>query len=208
MRRWNVHIEPGDVIIEMGSVVIAILLALAVNGWQEHVHQQEALHENVASIVHELSFNQGALVALAQRHTAAAKAIDAKVAASFGRDESLTFDQFYTFFEQIAPKGLGRLSLHDAAWQVAQSDPSMTGMPDAERLRIAEIYDEQSYLTDSYGRLVARLEGANQSNFFELLTDMDLEFGDVRAAESELLRNYAEEIPRLRHAYGLAARVP
>jgi hypothetical protein len=205
MKRLRIRVEPGDVIVEMLSIVVAILLALAVNNWQEHVRQERALHESVASIVREMAYNQRVLAAAARQHEREANAIKALVTADFGRNERISFDAFYKLFAHIAPNGLGGLELQSVAWQVAQGDPSFGAMPAGQRLRLAQIYERQAFLARVYADLVAHVTSVDETNGFPQLVDMDLEFGDVRAAERTLLASYAVAIPQLRTAYGLPA---
>ncbi len=203
MKRLRVRIELGDVIVEMLSIVVAILLALAVNNWQEHVKQETRLRENVANIMRELDVNQRALAALATRNEAEARAVDREVAKLERSGEQIDFDDFSTFFRRTAPDGLGVLSLQDVAWSVAQSDRSLAIMPAGERIALAGVYEGQEQLRTYYGRLVSTLEIPESGDRFAMLASADLEFGDIIATERSLLAAYRRVIPVLSARYGV-----
>jgi hypothetical protein len=199
----KIRIEPGDVIVEMLSIVIAILLALAVNNWQEHLKQQRDLRTNITNIVRELEFNQRALSALLPQHDREAIAFHKVATADLGRHEQLSLDDFFHEFEQIAPRGLGVIQLQQVAWQIAQSDPSFSAMPADQRLALARVYSQQAFLNQIYARLIDHVPSTSASTYFPALLAISLDFADVKTAEHALLRSYAQAISQLRAAYSI-----
>ena len=201
----KIRIDPGDVIVEMLSIVVAILLALAVNNWQQNVKQQRDLRVNVTNIVNELAFNQRQLAGVLPRHEREAAAIRKELAADLGTHEQLSLDGFYYLFKRVAPRGIGVAHLQQAAWQIAQTDPSFAIMPPDERLLLARLYTEQTFLTQIYERLLTHIPAAQEPSYFPNLVALSLDFADANVAEQELRKAYAVMIPRLRKAYGVPA---
>jgi hypothetical protein len=199
----KIRIEPGDVIVEMLSIVVAILLALAVNNWQEHLRAQRDLRTNVINIVHELEFNQRQLAALLPQHDRESAGIQKEVSADLGRHEDVSLDAFFRLFERVAPRGLGVVQLQQAAWQVAQSDPSFSTMPADQRLALARIYGQQNSLAQISERLVEHIPSTQASTYFPALLAIDLDFIDETIAEHKLLQAYAAVISQLRTAYAI-----
>jgi hypothetical protein len=199
----KIHIEPGDVIVEMLSIVVAILLALAVNNWQEHLRQQRDLRTNVINIVRELEVNHRALAALAPQHDREAAAFRQETSGDLGRHEQLSLDDFYHEFRRIAPRGLGVVQLQQDAWQVAQSDPSFSAMPAGQRLALARVYSQQANLIEIYARIINHVPSTSASTYFPALLAIDLDFSDATIAERALLRAYADAISQLRAAYSI-----
>lgn len=201
----KVRIELGDVIVEMLSIVVAILLALAVNNWQEHLKQQRDLRTNVINIVRELEFNQRELSAIIPQHGLEAAGFHKESSADLGRHEQLSLDEFYHVFRRIAPRGLGVVELQQVAWQIAQGDPSFSAMPADQRLTLARVYSQQAFLNQIYARLIEHVPSTSASSYFPALLALDLDFSDVTIAERELLRAYTEVISQLRTAYAIPA---
>jgi hypothetical protein len=199
----KIRIEPGDVIVEMLSIVVAILLALAVNNWQEHLKQQHDLRTNVVNIVRELEYNQRALAALIPQHNREATEFHNETRADFGQHEHVSLDEFFHVFKRIAPHGMGVIQLQQDAWQIAQGDPSFSAMPAAQRLALARVYSQQAFLNQIYSRLIEHMPAAQASSYFPALLALDLDFSDVNVAEHELLQAYAEAISQLRTAYNI-----
>ncbi len=199
----RIRIELGDVIVEMLSIVVAILLALAVNNWQARLREEHSLRANVANIVREMQANRSVLARVARQHEREAAAIDREVTLLRAHGERMSFDRFTTFFGTIAPHGLGALNLEDVAWTVAESDRSLAVMPSGERIALASVYEEQRDLRTYYDRLITTIETDTDANRFPLLADEAYQFGDVVAAEDELLHAYAAVIPALERRYRL-----
>jgi hypothetical protein len=199
----KIRIDPGDVIVEMLSIIVAILLALAVNNWQEHLKQERDLRTNVINIVREMEFNQRQLAALHPQHVREATAINKSVRADLGKHEQLGLDEFFRLLQRVAPRGLGVIQLQEAAWLVAQSDPSFAAMPADQRLALARIYSQQAFLTQDYARLLGHIPSAYAPTYFPALWAVDLDFADENIAEHELLAAYAAAIPQLRQAYSI-----
>jgi hypothetical protein len=199
----KIRIEPGDVIVEMLSIVVAILLALAVNNWQEHLRQQRDLRTNVVNIVRELEFNQRALSTIIPQHNRESAAFHKETSADLGRHEQVSLDEFFHTFKRIAPRGLGVVQLQQDAWQIAQGDPSFSAMPADQRLALARVYSQQAFLNQIYGRLIDHMPAAQATSYFPALLAMDLDFFDVTDAEHELLHAYADAISQLRAAYSI-----
>lgn len=201
----KIRIELGDVIVEMLSIIVAILLALAVNNWQEHLRQQRDLRTNVINIVRELEFNQRSLNAIVPQHEQEHLAFHRETSADLGRHEQISLDEFFHKFRRIAPNGLGVIQLQQVAWQIAQSDPSFSAMPADQRLALARVYSQQAFLNQIYARLIDHVPSASAPTYFPALLALDLDFSDVTVAERELLRVYAEAISQLRTAYNISS---
>jgi hypothetical protein len=199
----KIRIELGDVIVEMLSIVVAILLALAVNNWQEHLKQQRDLRTNVVNIVRELEFNRQQLAALLPQHEDEARGFRQLASADLGRNEQLSLDAFFHEFRRIAPRGLGVIQLQQDAWQIAQGDPSFSAMPADQRLMLARLYTQQAFLNQIYGRLIDHVPSTSASSYFPALLAIDLDFSDATITEHTLLRAYADAISQLGTAYNI-----
>jgi hypothetical protein len=201
MRRRFVKIDPGDAVLEFASIVLAILLALAVNNWQAGLRERAQLRANVAMVVGELEANQRMLLAVNPRHEREARAIARRVDRDMKNGAYISFEGFFAYFISVAPNGLGPIHIQDGAWQIARSDASISAMSSADRLELGRIYEQQGQLRDFSDALSAQVESMHAGNMFPTIANMALIFGDLVPTEEQLEARYTQMISRLRNTY-------
>ncbi len=205
--RFRFEIDLGDVVIEIVSIVVAILLALGVHAWQTRVGREARLHAAVENVARELARNRLLLAPLAARH----RRVEARLLAAYraaAANRSYTQDQLDRLEDRIAPRGFGVLQVQSIAWQIAQSDRALGLMPYDRRAALTAIYLRQGDLKRAYASFIALVQRGSllaPRNAYGELRALVGTFGDVVAAEDDVLHDYATEIPALVRQYRLAA---
>jgi hypothetical protein len=190
-KRRGIRIDPSDLALEIVSIVIAILLALAVNRWQEGLAHERTLHESLVSIRQELVDNRAALTQRMALHRRVAGAFMHFVTVHQPPDV-VTFPDVYRIFRTAAPRGFQPVRGVDIAWQVAQSSQALTFMPYATRVTLTGVYDEQNSLYMAELRFLdaAFSPSAASKDYYVQAFAAALWLIEVTNAESELLRRY------------------
>jgi len=190
-RRRGIRIDPSDLLLEIVSIVIAILLALAVNRWQEGLAHNRTLHESLLNVRQEIVSNRATLEKTVPLHQRVATAFLTFVSK---RPEGapLTFAQVFQLFHRTAPLGFQPVHGDDIAWQIAQSTQAVSYMPYETRAALTRVYDEQTALYSAQQRFVdtAFSPSAPSNDYYPAAFAAALWLGDVANDESELLRRY------------------
>lgn len=189
--RRRLKIDPSDLALEMVSIVVAILLALAVNGWHDawarHAQEQTALR----AIRDELRLNRGDLLEQVALHARVEAAYRALV--DDAPKNVLGSEAFYAAFSRTAPHGYNPVDGESTAWDVARTSDVLTDVPLATRITIEEAYAEQQALRDLNVRVIDDLhfkpEGVNP-NFFYAAGAMQIDTNDVTYSERRLRAKY------------------
>jgi len=145
-RRWRFlryeAISLGDVVLQIFSVVVGILLALFINNWSLARQERATVSTAMAAIRAELAANRLALRAhsaqmfdMAKRTAASAKNADQPPRRCYEWDEW---------------RGIGGLNLVDAAYQAAIATQALAHMPFEQASRVAQAYGWQRYFQKGF----------------------------------------------------------
>ncbi|HEX7324885.1 MAG TPA: hypothetical protein VF292_05985 [Rhodanobacteraceae bacterium] len=137
--RWLRHeaIDLGDVAVQIISVVVGILLALAINDWVQQRQQQKTVDQAMRSIRAELTANRVALRQNARRMFAMANAMRAAPA---NRNQPPRLCYAWQHWA-----GIGGINLTDAACQTAIATQALANMPYRQAQAVAQVYGWQHY---------------------------------------------------------------
>lgn len=199
-KRVRFKIEPGEVVLEIFSIVVAILLALAVNSWQQRLHDERTLRASLANIANEMQINQRFVDHYRPHHLAVYRAFGALLSRR-SQDRVVSFGEFIGLVERSSPRGIGGVSLQDIAWRIAQTDQGLSLMFYRERTQVAEIYEIQSARRGALERYVQILSAPTlqpKDNFYFVALATYLALGDLVSAEDELGSQYTRELAALR----------
>lgn len=155
-KRWSWFrreaIDLGDVVVQVFSVVVGILLALFINNRVTERQQQSAVNEAMRAIKAELSANRAQLRAHAKQMFDEAKAMQDAPA---NRNQPPR-----ACFEWQHWNGIGGLNLTDAAYQTAIATQALANMPFREAQLVAQVYGWQHYFQKGVDLDVGILTGS------------------------------------------------
>lgn len=151
--RFSLRDKAPELLVEAASVMFAVLLALAVDSWQEERREQRRADRARESIVAEIASNRAEVSrAVAQSDTI--RRDIARVAARIEQSDS-----------GMVELNLQFPILSAAAWTTAQTTGATQPLPFDWLLRVAQIYETQavyartsSELLDRFGDAITRLE--------------------------------------------------
>jgi hypothetical protein len=197
-RRRGIRIDPSDLLLEIVSIVVAILLALAVNHWQEEVAHQRTLHESLVNIRHEIADNRAQLLNRMPLHARVTSAY-LSFASKHQHDASVTFPQAYAMFVAAAPRGFNPFHGDSIAWQIAGTSQALSYMPYATRAALTKVYETQTGLYSVELRFIdaAVSPSAPSRDYFSEVFAASLWLGDVKYDESALLKLYDDALKML-----------
>ncbi len=195
-KRPLIHIDLSDLLLEIISIVIAILLAIAVNNWQEQRRHIQHRNEALANIRQELKLNAAAVSAAAVQHYTIYRAtLVLSNAGSHG--DQLSFEQVRSMWGRVAPHGYDFVQPQHIAWDIAQSDGSLAYADYRTRSALAEAYDKQSsYETEEREGIKELLSSSpsGNANFYFSTADAEFVFSTVASADKALSKLYAQAI--------------
>jgi hypothetical protein len=143
-RRWLRYeaISLGDVILQIFSVVVGILLALFIDGWSTERQERATVDTAMEAIRAELAENRIALRTHAKRMFEMAKRIQGS-AKNIGQPPRRCYE-----WDQW--RGIGGLNLVDAAYQTAIATQAFAHMPFAQASQVAQTYGWQRYFQKGF----------------------------------------------------------
>lgn len=196
----RIKIEPGDIVVEIFSVTLAILLALGIGAWQTRLHDRERLRDAVGNVVAELHSNRAMLAAIRPRHArllAELYALERRA----GPGETISERAFHAALAAGAPRGTGVAIPRATAWQIAQTGQTLDLMPYAIRARLTGLYDLQTFYFDEEQRFVEQLLSTNappNGNYYWSCASLQARLQDLVNLEDELQREYVKTAGDLR----------
>jgi hypothetical protein len=194
-RTVRVKIEPGEVIVQIVSVVVAILLALWVNDWRDHIHEGQLLQQSRENIRVELQHNRVLLEAERPHHSAVFRAFERMTDAA-KQSHTISFEQFEKTIQDSSPRGFGPVPYESIAWTIAQSGNALSLMDYKERAGLTVIYQTQAAALSAEQRYidtVAAPSNALATNFYMIAVNVEGALGDVVANEESLATLYENE---------------
>jgi hypothetical protein len=186
----SVRINPSDLLLEIISIVIAILFALAVNGWQEHLKQQRSLYQSLVQIREELSANSRRLNSVAPHHRVVFQAYSALMHTG----NRIPCAQIPSTFARVDPRGFGANIPITTAWEIAQSTQAVATMAYDLRYRIAQVYDLQKFYADQQERFINLMvspQTYSGDNCWYAVYAIVSTVGDIDVSEDRLSEAYA-----------------
>jgi hypothetical protein len=190
------RIDPADVLIEVFSIVLAILLALAANGWQERMRTDREVEILLANVRDEISRNRVLLVTEKGHHRAVYNAFKALSA----REHVVTLDEFFNTFSKANPTGFHPFQGESFAWDVMRSSPSVNAVPYDTRILLERTYAEQDLLIDQNAQILKALEvndAARDPDYYAAALAMNLDLGDIVYSQEKLEQLYDTALQRL-----------
>src|SRR5471030_2117485 len=77
-----VSLDLGDVLVQMISIAIGVVIGFSVTSWTEQLRQRALFHDTVATIVAEIKSNQYGLRVVMKEHAAFAQSLASSVKSS------------------------------------------------------------------------------------------------------------------------------
>jgi hypothetical protein len=182
----KLRIDPSDLLLEIVSIVIAILLAFALNAWNDQRKTDAAVHESLVDIRREVEFNRAFLVRVMPRHAA----FDAAYKTYLAKHRKIGVVTFFELFDRSTKQGYHPFDGESTAWDIARSLPSAIAIPLDLRTAIERTYAEQHRLADQGQRLLDDLHvpvTTNDPNLYTATIGISLDSGDIVASERRLL---------------------
>jgi type II secretory pathway pseudopilin PulG len=179
------RIDPADVVIEVFSIVLAILLALAVNSWQERVRTDNEVKTLLANVRDEIAQNRTLLVSEREHHLAVYHTFEALSA----HQHVVTLDEFFNTFAKANPTGFHPFQGESFAWDVMRSSPSVNAVPYDTRILLERIYAEQALFINQNAQVLTTLEvndTARDPDYYAASLSMTLDLGDIVYSQERL----------------------
>jgi hypothetical protein len=198
-RRSLLRIDPSDLLLEIVSVVIAILLALGVNEWRDGLQQQQRAHTALVAIRSEVSENRAQLVAVMPHHLAVQRAFSALANGADTR-RAMDFGQFVRTFGKADPNGYMPFSGESTAWELARTSSVLSDVDYATRAALERAYAEQAFLTRAGDDVIGHVRFGpvpEHADFYPDAVSFAADATDVVYAEHRLLRRYDEALHAL-----------
>jgi hypothetical protein len=194
-KRWF-RVDPSDLLLEIVSVTLAILLAFAANAWNDERKTQQSVHDSLVNVRREIAANRATLVPLIPRH----RRFHDTYIAYLAHHAHIDTQQFYDLFSSVAAHGFNPFIGESTAWDIARSLPSAAALPYDTRVLIEETYSTQSLLQSFGIQLINDLHVSStddRPNLYLPATSVAIDASDIVALESRLLRHYDDLLARL-----------
>jgi hypothetical protein len=186
----RVRIDPSDLVLEIVSIVIAILLALGVNEWRDTARTRARTHDSLVGIRSEITANRTLLMKAMPHHLAVWTAFRALQSRKAHR---LTFEEYTDLFGKTNPNGFRPFLGEETAWRLATTSAALADVEYATRIALERTYQEQTVLDRFSERIADDLHfgPANaDANFYMSAISFSLDSADIVYAERDLLRHY------------------
>jgi len=196
-RRVRIRIDPSDLALEIISIVVAILLALAGNALVGQLQTNWQVERARASITQELGDNAQSIARVHPRHVAKCQVLQRL--AQRGADRRISYTDYQNALGRVLP--LVVPPLESTAWTIAVTSNVSSNFDYGTRADLTRLYNSQQRFLD--------LSNDLQSDFRPLVFTRDLDFflvarnaaldcSYVVAGESRLSTAYGQEAMRLK----------
>ncbi|HKU81831.1 MAG TPA: hypothetical protein VJP76_06640 [Candidatus Tumulicola sp.] len=199
----RITIDPADIVVEIFSVTLAILLALGIGAWQTRVHDRQRLNGSVGNIVAELRSNRAMLERERPRHARILAELYAGERRA-GSTQYVSERAYHAALSAGAPHGSGLAIPRSTAWQIAQTGQTLDLMPYAIRARLTGLYDLQAfYFTDEqqFVEQMLSVSAPPNGNYYWTTSVLQARLQDLVNLEDELQRQYRSTAGDLRKRY-------
>jgi len=199
--RWRLRIDPSDALIEFISIVLAIVLATAVNSWREDAQMRSDTRAMLSEVRQEITANRDALMARYQHHIEVYTTMDALARRSEPRHYT-NYDAMWQTFHRANPEGFKPFYGVETSWDVAQSTGLLRNV-DFNTLKVlVAAYAMQGRANSYLEHLVNDLHivPAGGDNVFYGLVNLGIDLSDENSNERNLLERYADALAALDRA--------
>jgi hypothetical protein len=187
-----VSLDLGDVLVQMISIAIGVVIGFGITSWTEHLRQRALFHDTVGTIVSEIRSNQKGLHVVMKPHAAFVGRLVAALAVS-KRSVSLN-DVRGLMNSQHAFQTNIPLAI---AWQIAQGDQGLVLLPFQDRYDLAWIYQLQSeyYSAEQrYQNSALSFREVADGNYYIQIVDLANQLSAVVSNERQLDEAYTQAL--------------
>jgi hypothetical protein len=188
--RRGLHIDPSDLLLEIISIVIAVLLALAAGQAVESARAAQRTHEALGQIRQEIANDDDVLRAVHGLHARLGVAFERTVARA--QHQQLDFTAMYRTFGDTAPNGFQPFDGTTTAWDIARGSDVLADVPYSVRSALQTRYAEVQNLDALNASMLGRLEVATtdkEPNFYFTAFVLQLMFKDIEFSENRLAQD-------------------
>jgi hypothetical protein len=199
VRRMRWQIDPSDLLLEVVSIVIAILLALGVNEWRDGLQRDARARAALAAIRSEVAGNRAQLVAVMPHHRSVELAFS-RLADEVDSHGTMTFRQFIYAFSAANPHGYMPFSGESTAWDLARTSTVLNDVDYRTRAALERTYAEQTFLGQIGQRVIEHVRVGPVpagADFYPDAVSFDLDANDVIYSERRLLGRYDDALRAL-----------
>ncbi len=175
-------------IVESALIVISILLALALDEWQEDLEIQELIDRSIVNFQNELTQNKSRIEDIGVYHRGVLQVLQRR---TFARD-SESLEEFRNIMEALQP-----IVLTSSAWETAVATGALGRMEYELVSALTLTYNTQLRFDDDYRsmlRLLLSPINLNEENLPITTYNAGRFVTDVTSAESELSVYYAQTL--------------
>ena len=197
MNRVRITIDPSDLVLEIISIVVAILLALTVNYLAGRVKTHSDVANALGEISAEMSGNAVAVDRIHPRHLK--KCAVLQTLALRGRGRRLSYTAYQNALDSVLP--FAPPVVQSTAWSLADTSGVSANFDYATRADIARVYGQQ----ENFNRLASDLAVdfrplvfTRDGDFFLVARNAALDCSYVTGGEARLAVAYRAEIAKLR----------
>ncbi len=189
-KRRGLRIDPSDLLLEIVSIVIAVILALAAGQAVESMRNAQRTHEALMQIRQEIVQDESDLRELHPLHQRVEAAFYRVVARA--RNRHLDFDEMLQTFGNAAPNGFNPFGGTTTAWDLARGSDVLADVPYGVRSALQTRYGELQNLNMLNEAMLARLEiptTDEHPNFYFAAFALRLMLNDIDFSEGRLMRD-------------------
>jgi hypothetical protein len=174
-------------LLEIISIVIAVLLALAAGQAVESARAAQRTHEALVQIRQEIANDDAVLHTVHPLHARLGVAFERTVA--HAHNQHLDFTTMYRTFGDAAPNGFMPFEGTTTAWDIARGSAVLADVPYSLRAALQNRYAEVQNLDALNASMLGRLEVAttdHDPNFYFTAFVLQLMFKDIEFSENRL----------------------
>ncbi len=197
----RIRIDPSDLLLEIISIVIAILLATAVGQVVDRVRANGRTHDALVQVCTEIAHDDASLAAHRGLHRRMRDSFVAAVDAA--RGNRMHADAYYAALARVTANGMQPFSGTTTAWNLAQTSDVLAAVPYALRAALQQRYAEIAALDATNAATIARIEASPTDadpNFYFVASTLRLQFADMIGSEERLAADDAAASRALRSA--------
>ena len=195
----RVRIDASDLLLEIISIVLAILLALAVNNWVENRRHQELVNQSLRDIHAELALNLSQIDEAGPFHRRILHGFNALLTKN-GVSETLRYGQIGRTFQSSSPTGFHLMVPEDTAWTVAASSGAVQYMDHDMRTELTKTYASQrlvDQLQHAFINAILYTPPAGERNFYYVTAGAGQTLSDLVGLEGQMRKRYKKTLSEL-----------
>jgi hypothetical protein len=196
MNRVRITIDPSDLVLEIISIVVAILLALTVNFFAGQVKTHGDTQNALGAIKAEMAANQGLVTRVHPRHLAKCALLQSL--ARRGRGHKVSYTAYQNTLDAVLP--FAPPPVESTAWTLSETSGVSANFDYATRSELSRVYAQQA----TFSRLASELAVDfrplvfnREADFFLVARNAAFDCTYVTSAEDRLTATYRAEIAKL-----------